>query len=60
MNQWWGYRHVNGTLQVKRYFDQEDILDARDSPFVARVVGPFEASSREDAIEKAEQELMRF
>lgn len=47
---WWGYVHENGSIQVKRYFDQQDIDDAIESPFVAKVFHPFEAESREDAI----------
>lgn len=47
---WWGYIHENGSIQVKRYFDQEDIDDALESPFVAKVIRPFEAESRDDAI----------
>ena len=38
---WWGYIHTNGTIQVKRYFGPEDIREAHESPFVARVYGPF-------------------
>ena len=22
---WWGYVHTNGTIQVKRYFDKQDL-----------------------------------
>lgn len=52
MNQWWGYVHVNGNIQVKRYFDQQDIEEAQESPFTSHVYGPFEAKDRDDAIEK--------
>lgn len=47
---WWGYQHTSGTLQVKRYFNQQDVEDAYASPFVDQVVGPFEAASRDDAL----------
>ena len=57
MNKWWGYIHVNGTIQVKRYFDKEDIEEAKISPFVARVFGAFDAKNREEAIEKIESFL---
>ena len=50
MNEWWGYRHCNRTIQVKRYFDDIDLVEARRSPFVEKVVGPFSAENREDAI----------
>jgi len=48
---WWGYIHINGSIQVKRFFDQADIDDANDSDFVEKTFRPFEARSREDAIE---------
>lgn len=48
---WWGYRHANGSYQVKRYFDDRDLEDAHESPFVERVVQPFRAESREQALE---------
>lgn len=50
MNTWWGYKHTDGSLQAKRYFDDQSIKDAYLSPFVARVVGVFEANSREEAL----------
>lgn len=54
---WWGYLHDNGSIQVKRFFSEDDLDDALDSPFVARVVRPFSAKSREDAIAKMEDIL---
>jgi hypothetical protein len=54
--QWWGYRHVNGTVQVKRCFDERDITEAKESPFVACVYGPFQCDSREDAIRKVDEQ----
>lgn len=48
--QWWGYRHVSGTLQAKRYFDPLDIQEARESEFCSIVVGPFPAKDREEAL----------
>lgn len=47
---WWGYLHVNGTLQVKRFFHINDILEAQESPFVERANGPYPAADREEAI----------
>lgn len=47
---WWGYRHISGTYQVKRYFDERDIKDAYMSDFVEQVVRPFSAKNREDAL----------
>ena len=52
MNMWWGYLHTNNTIQVKRYFERLDIQEAKESPFVQKVFGPFLANSREDAINK--------
>lgn len=50
---WWGYRHTNGTIQVKRYFDDRDLREADESPFCARVTVPFDAVDRDDAIKQA-------
>lgn len=47
---WWGYIHVNGSIQVKVYFSRLDLTEADESPFVAKVYQPFEASGREDAM----------
>jgi len=58
--QWWGYLHDNGSLQAKRYihpFGPGDMQDARLSPFCKEVVGPFEATDREDALKKIEKKL---
>ena len=49
-NLWWGYKHINGNYQAKVYFDQRDIEEAQKSPFCAVVTGPFEAFSREEAM----------
>lgn len=49
-NKWWGYRHVNGSLHVKIYFDELDIWEAQESPFVARVAGPWICENREEAL----------
>ncbi len=57
--QWWGYVHTSGTLHLKRYFDQRDTQEAHESPFCARVFGPWEADTHEEALrilrEKAAQ-----
>lgn len=54
---WWGYVHENGTYQVKRFFDREDLDDAQSSPFVDQVIQPFEALNREDALKKLEERV---
>lgn len=48
--QWWGYKHTNGNYQTKPYFGPQDITEAKESPFCAIVVGPFEAEDREEAL----------
>ena len=53
MNEWWGYLHMNGSIQVKRYYDADDLKFALESDFVVRVCGPFDALNRFDAIEIA-------
>lgn len=57
-NEWWGYLHTNGTVQVKRFFDYQDLVEARESPFVQIAVGPFKALNRDEAIVKAEATLL--
>ena len=56
---WWGYLHQNGTIQVKRWFgDHKDYTDDCDgNDFVQRVVRPFEAPSREAAVEVLQMTL---
>ena len=51
MLDWWGYVHISGHIQVKRYFDRQDIIDAHKSPFVDEVFDVFKAKDRENAIE---------
>lgn len=53
---WWGYRHINGHIQVKRFFNQFEIDDAYESPFAIHVYEPFEAENRADAINKIKQQ----
>lgn len=55
-NQWWGYRHTNGSVQAKRYFSEEDVMEAMLSDFCEKVVGPFEAKDREEALKIVEEE----
>ena len=57
MNQWWGYKHINGTFHPKRYFSNEDLLEAIESPFVEIISNVFMAEDREDALIKLKQEL---
>lgn len=55
---WWGYRHVEGSIHVKRYFDDRDIGDAWDSDFVQMVTSPFAASNRAEALTIASRILL--
>lgn len=56
-NKWWGYLHTEGTLQAKRYFEPLDIQEANESPFVQKVIQPFEAENREEALKHIAKEL---
>jgi len=47
---WYAYRHELGSIHVKRYFDVRDIRETRESDFVRRVEGPFEADTRDEAL----------
>ena len=58
MNEWWGYRHSNGSIQAKRWFgDELDLTEAAESPFVQRVSRPFQADNREQALELLESRV---
>ena len=46
---WWGYRHTNGGLHLKRYLNSQDLAGAFLSPFVEEVFGPFEADTKDEA-----------
>ena len=46
---WWAYIHSNGTLQIKRYFDEQDIDEAHESPFVKKILPIVDVESREEA-----------
>lgn len=52
---WWGYKHISGTYQAKRYFEPRDIQEGRESDFCDQVVGPFEAEGRDDALRQVEE-----
>lgn len=55
--QYWGYLHNSGTIHIKRYFDRLDIVEAKESSFVERVVGPFEVESRDEAVKIINEKL---
>lgn len=52
---WWGYKHISGTYQAKRYWDKRDTQEAEESEFCEQVVYPFEAETRDEAIEIVKQ-----
>jgi hypothetical protein len=56
---WWGYLHQSGKIQVKPWFgDHKDYTeDCEGNEFVLQVVPPFEAASREEAIDIIRKEL---
>ena len=45
----WAYRHINGHIQVRKYYDRLGIEDALDSDFVEDVAGPYPAHNRKEA-----------
>ena len=47
--QFWAYRHTQGSILVKRYLGPVDIEEARESPFVMEIMGPFEAENINEA-----------
>ena len=49
---WYGYRHIDGSLHVKRYSDFGDIIEASNSDLVDQVCAKFKADSREEAMRK--------
>lgn len=57
---WWGYLHKNGSIQVKPVmWDINEMLeDAKESPFCDEVFYPFEANSREEALEIIKNKLI--
>ena len=54
---WFGYMYQDGNLQAKRYFEPLDISEARESPFVSSVTGPFEAEGRDEALQIVKDRL---
>jgi hypothetical protein len=56
---WWGYRHQNGSVQLKRWLgDKRDYTeDCEGNPFVGTIVVPFESGSRQEAIVILNQKL---
>lgn len=57
MNLWYGYKHVNGGYQAKRYSDRRDLDKCQESDFVEAYTRPFEANNRQHALEETEKRL---
>jgi hypothetical protein len=60
MGKYWGYKHTSGTVHLKRAFGnfiQDTIDDAESSPFVEKIVYPFDADSRSEASEVLKAKL---
>lgn len=49
---WWGYRHKNGQVILKRFSTEEDLEEVDSSPFVVERTDKFEAGTREEAAKK--------
>lgn len=56
---WWGYLHLNGKPQLKRWWgDHKDYRDdCIGNPFVLKVVAPFEADTYDEALTILKQRL---
>jgi hypothetical protein len=57
--EWWAYMHVNGHVQVKRYFHHSDISHAQNSTFCKQTIGPFKAADRDAAVLHANEVLKK-
>ena len=55
--QWYGYRHINGSIHVKRFFSIEDYKEAASSDFVEYMSSVFLADDRDEAIRIASDKL---
>jgi len=57
-NLWWGYKHINGNYQAKKYWgDKRDLEDAYESDFVDVVIEPFEAKDRKEALHIIKEQI---
>jgi hypothetical protein len=62
MRKFWAYRHVDGGIHVKAYWEtlcgiDPALEDAYDSPFVDEVLEVYEAENRENAENIARDKL---
>jgi hypothetical protein len=56
-NLWWGYLHQNGSLIIKRYLSEDDVLEALESDFCVKIFNPFWATTRQDALNQINNKL---
>lgn len=56
---WWGYTHQNGTFHVKRYWNEIDLMEAHESPFVNQVMGPIKAETKSEAAKLLKESLQK-
>ena len=54
---WWGYLHINGRIQAKRFWKQWEIDEARESDFVVATSYVFDAVDRDDALRQLKEIL---
>lgn len=54
---WWAYLHSNGSIQLKRHLDNQEFVEAAESPFCVKWTKAFEADSRDKALEIAREML---
>lgn len=57
---WWGYRHIDGSVHIKRFFDDRDIQEADESDFVAMTTGPYQTDDRDEAEDLIQNALVVF
>ena len=54
----WGYLHINGTVQVKCYFGPDDVAEAEESDFCITALGSDKFESMVDAVKYYEGVLL--
>lgn len=55
--EWWGYIHTDGTLHIKRYLSETQILDALNSDFVKVISGRVYADDKKEATKLIKEDL---
>ena len=58
MLEWWAYKHINGSIHIKRYLgDPLDLQEAGESPFVYIYTDVFTAINADEALKLANELL---